>query len=914
MSSAIDDETKETLAAGRRTAGAMLRSAQKDLQKVFIVFVVGFLGTFYLLRLAVWDFLKSVTKARLNAQTAGEVNIIAQTPFDVILLQAKIGLIVGIIVALPALLYFSRGALQRRGYWPQSPVARWKLAGIGTLSASLFVLGVLYGYSLFFPFMFAFLANNALSAGIQPTYSIVKWAQFIALLTFSFGFAAQMPLLVTALSYAGIVPYETFREKWRHAIAGIFVFGAFFSPPDPFTQVMWAVPLIVLYGASLYLAKVVVTAKRGGDDLDLPAIVRGEWNRIAAVGVAVGGGLYLAFASGAVARLNAVLAREAGRTIPVPGDTVLAIIAVAAGVVASLIALAGFVYRDLLAAVETDTGDPAEIDLAELDADGVQAAPVEAFEQLEEEEALAAAQAAIDDGDKPKAQAILDRFDEASEDADDATAAGEPSASDAPPRDLFAAEVGLAGAIARGRELVDWRTRARGLWNVLAGVAVAVFGAGYALVERPEATSEVLAVVGLSRPDVPALLSISPTATLGLFAGVGVGVALLLGVGIGLYAAYLAGTDPTAVDLPALSVEQLQRAPDTTFRALSERRVRFLANEASEAGDPQWARTLLDRFDAAETPDPSAGPDAADLPGVADDAGDRASRAGGAFLEDLTDGERDEDDVGGYYDDVVAVLDSMKSGLFWIVAVFGLTLVSVFAWLYSGGIGDLRQDFVSRLPEAVVGEGAAQFGVIALHPVEALIFEVKFSTLLGVVAALPFIAYYAWPALRNRGFVRGRRGVIFGWTAVLLVGLVAGFAFGYTTFAPELISWLVADVLQADGVVSYRLKNFFWLIILTTVGIGFLVDVPVFMILLNTAGISYSAMRNRWREVTLGVLIVAALFTPADIVTMFLVTIPIMFMYGIGLLALFVLTLGGRRNLSKPTSVADEGIIRSDAD
>ncbi|PSQ04961.1 preprotein translocase subunit TatC, partial [Halobacteriales archaeon QS_6_71_20] len=307
MSSALDEDTQRTLAEGRETAGAVLRSAQKDLQKVFVVFLVGFLGTFYALRLYVWDFLKGVTRAQLSDAAGEEVEIIAQTPFDVILLQAKIGLIVGIVVGLPVLLYFSRDALRERGLWPQTPVARWKLVVIAMLGLGLFAGGVAYGYLVFFPFMFAFLANNALSAGIQPNYSIVKWAQFIALLTFSFGFAAQMPLAVTALSYAEIVPYETFREKWRYAVVAIFVFGAFFSPPDPFTQVMWAAPLLLLYGASLYLAKVVVTARRGSERIDAAATARRNWNVLAGVAVGVAAAVSLFYARGGAAAVNAAV-------------------------------------------------------------------------------------------------------------------------------------------------------------------------------------------------------------------------------------------------------------------------------------------------------------------------------------------------------------------------------------------------------------------------------------------------------------------------------------------------------------------------------------------------------------------------------------------------------------------------------
>jgi sec-independent protein translocase protein TatC len=739
MSSALDEDTRRTLDAGRETAGDMLRAAQKDLQKVFVVFLVGFLGTFYALRLYVWQFLRGVTEAQMSASTQADYDIIAQTPFDVILLQAKIGLTVGLLFALPVFVYYARDALRRRGAWPQSPVAVWKLALIAVLSAVLFVGGVAYGYLVFFPFMFAFLANNALSAGFTPTYSIVMWAQFIFLLTLSFGLAAQMPLAITGLSYAELVPYETFREKWRYAVVLIFVFGALFSPPDPFTQIMWALPLLLLYGASLYLAKVVVTAKRGSEQVRVPAVARSRWNLIAGVAAIGALAVYGFYARGGTAYANQLLATmgsdvrvgAAGSAVGLAPEVALPLYAGLGAVVGAVAALAYFVYDEIESSVgpgAEELGEPAGIDLAELDEAGIQSAPPEAFADLTEDEAMQHASAAIDDDDHAKAQAILDRFDET--------------------------------------------------------------------------------------------------------------------------------------------------------EALRE----------SEAED-----------EGAEGGEPAAGTDEAD----ADAAGgvtDRAERAGGTFLSELTDGERDEDDIGGYYADVAFILDSITSRAFRIVAVFGIVLAGTFGWLYTGGIGRVFEQFLSQLPSEVTPE---EINVVALHPVEALIFEVKFSTLIAVIAILPMLAYYAWPALRERNFVRGHRRVIFGWAAALLAGLLGGFALGYGYVAPYVISYLVSDAVRAEMIIAYRITNFFWLIFFTTGGIGLLFDVPVGMVLLNTAGISYRTMRERWREVTVGILAVAALFTPADIFTMFLVTIPLMAAYGVGLGVLFVLTLGGRRNLSKPRGVGE---------
>jgi sec-independent protein translocase protein TatC len=718
MSSALDEDTRRAIDEGRATAGAMLRAAQKDLQKVFVVFLVGFLGTFYALQYGVWEFLKAVTKAQMQESTSQQVTIIAQTPFDVILLQAKIAMVVGILFGLPIFVYFARDALKERGAWPQSPVPVWKLIPLIVGAIALFSLGVLYGYSVFFPFTFSFLANNAIAAGFTPKYSIVKWAQFIFLLTLSFGLASQLPLVMSALSYAEIVSYETFRDKWRYAVVGIFAVGALFTPPDPITQIMWAVPVMALYGVSLYVSKVVVTAKRGSEQIDFGGTIRGHWNVVAGVAVVGFLAVYGFYTRGGPEAVNAALARylpstdfrvaPAGGVLPVAPETAVVVYGASGALVVGVLALMYFLYADLEAQVgpaAARMGDPAAIDIGDLDEAGVWAAPPEAFAELSEEEATRYASDAIDDGDKAKARAILDRFDQAEE--------------------------------------------------LREGEA------------DPDATEEI---------------------------------------------------------------------------------------------------------------------------------GDRTSRATGTFVEELTEGERDEDDIGGYYDDIVFVLDSLTSKSFWIAAWFGTVLAVTFGWLYTGGIGEVFEDFLRRLPSEVTPESV---NVVALHPMEALIFEVKFSTLVAVASVLPVLAYFAWPSLRERGFVRGRRRVVFGWTGALTVGLFGGFALGYFSVAPTVISYLAADAIRAEMVIAYRITNFFWLIFFTTVGIGLLVDVVVLMVLLNTAGISFRTMWGRWREVTVAVLAFAAVFTPATIVTMFLVTIPLMAAYGVGLTVLFVLTVGGRRDLGR---------------
>jgi len=64
MSSAVDEDTARAINSGRETIGALLSGAQEHLQKVFIVFLIGFVSSFYALRVVVWDFLEATAKGR----------------------------------------------------------------------------------------------------------------------------------------------------------------------------------------------------------------------------------------------------------------------------------------------------------------------------------------------------------------------------------------------------------------------------------------------------------------------------------------------------------------------------------------------------------------------------------------------------------------------------------------------------------------------------------------------------------------------------------------------------------------------------------------------------------------------------------------------------------------------------------
>ena len=439
MSSVVDEDTAKAVQSGRETVGGMLRYVHGRIKRIFLIALVGFFGSFLAMRYYVWDYLERVTKSQLSEEVAANTDLIARTPFDVILMQFKIALIVGAFLTVAALVYYGRKELIHRvdRRIDVTPIRLYTFLG---LVAALALIGMWYAYSVFFPLMFMFLAEQAYFAGAKPSYGIVRYTDFLLLLTISFGLAAQLPLLMGLLSYGGIVSYETFRDKWRYAILGIFVFGAVFSPPDPFTQIMWAMPLIVLYIFSLGIAKIATNVRRAGQE---NAPVEGttfqtQGKIVAAAAAVIGIGTVAALAAGADQVITEQLLGPLPESISIPvlgdqglptaydaGETLDVIVTgLQVGLLTAVAGLTVVIVQVLRNPVIPPEGqpetDPADIDVGELDAAGVRAAPAAAFEALSEEEALVTAREHMEE-DPEKAQAILDRFDEVNEEegADD---------------------------------------------------------------------------------------------------------------------------------------------------------------------------------------------------------------------------------------------------------------------------------------------------------------------------------------------------------------------------------------------------------------------------------------------------------------------------------------------------------------
>ncbi len=220
-----------------------------ELRKRIIICIVavavGFFGSYFFAE-QIFDILIKPLQAELPPDS---MFIFTGLP-EAFFVYLKLSLFGGILLASPVLLW-EVWCFVAPGLYDQEKKYVYPFVIFSTV---LFATGVSFGYFVVFPIAFKFFMGYS-SEIIKPLPSIKEYLNFSCKLLFAFGVVFELPLFTLFLAKIGLVNEKMLRSKRKFAILGIFAVAAILTPPDVVSQILMAIPLLVLYEISILVAK-----------------------------------------------------------------------------------------------------------------------------------------------------------------------------------------------------------------------------------------------------------------------------------------------------------------------------------------------------------------------------------------------------------------------------------------------------------------------------------------------------------------------------------------------------------------------------------------------------------------------------------------------------------------------------------
>ncbi len=161
---------------------------------------------------------------------------------------------VGFIVAFPYIIY------QLWKFISPGLTTKEKKTSTGfiVISSLLFFMGVLFGYYIITPLSINFLGTYSVSAEVTNEIDISSYVGLVRAAVLASGIIFELPILIYFLAKIGLVTPAFLRKYRKFALVIVLILSAVITPPDVASQIIVAIPVLILYEISIHIARIVV--------------------------------------------------------------------------------------------------------------------------------------------------------------------------------------------------------------------------------------------------------------------------------------------------------------------------------------------------------------------------------------------------------------------------------------------------------------------------------------------------------------------------------------------------------------------------------------------------------------------------------------------------------------------------------
>ena len=186
-------------------------------------------------------------------------------PAELMMTYVRISLVGGVVIIIPVIIYHIWRFLQ-------PGLKRAEQMGFNliiTVGLLLFCLGALFAFTIVLPILLGFFARLNTSGTVTAMVSVQEYVSYVISTMLIFGVIFETPIVLVALTGVGLVKPKTLQKNFKYVVLIILIVAAVITPPDVTSQVLVAIPLMILFYASIILCKILFRRKLAEQEEDL---------------------------------------------------------------------------------------------------------------------------------------------------------------------------------------------------------------------------------------------------------------------------------------------------------------------------------------------------------------------------------------------------------------------------------------------------------------------------------------------------------------------------------------------------------------------------------------------------------------------------------------------------------------------